>query len=437
MKERYIELDQRNKSGYTALLLAIKNDKFLTAYVLIKETQTSPALRDNEKYLNAIEWLSNRINANRELILNTNLTNKNIKELTLTQLNLNSMSHTNLTTINDSSIGSSSSEESVSNGGGASSVAGSSTKYSSTSFRYNSNNNTNNNPKLGASFRHKKPQQPQNLNYKTWYVQSNPYFENNLSCDHTDNPNFSVEHNKSRFIPLILTPRNFGFKFGINFNEKSYGLKNENEPLDQSTENLLGVDDLDEKSTLKEIVEKLYEAIYYKMSEATAIKSVNNNSTEKIEAEQKLNDALSKKKIGRKVSNAKPVGATVSRKLSVINKETIDEKSDLVRQQQQQQQRQDAKALNLDTANIFDLEAMRQTPKLLALQPLRPRVSVKESMHSIFDMYDSASASRNDLFGLSDSIKLKRSRSTILNKEKSNVSQGSAKNANRVKFNME
>lgn len=423
MKERYIDLDQRNKSGYTALLLAIKNDKFLTAYTLIKETQTSPALRDNEKYLNAIEWLSNRINANRELILNANLTNKNIKELTLTQLNLNSMSQSNLTTINSSSIGSSSSEESVSNG--TPSVGGS---FSST------NRQLIRNPKMTGSFRVKKQPQTQHLNYKTWYTSSNPYFENNLSCDHTDNPNFSVEHNKSRYIPLILTPRNFGFKFGINFNDsKSFGFKNDlGGDILESNENL-SVDDLDEKSTLKEIVEKLYEAIYFKMSEATAIKSVNNNSLEKLEAEQKLNEALNKKKNSRKVSNAKLIGAAASRKLSVINKEAIGEKTDAA---EHSHQRPD-KTLNLETANIFDLEAMRQTPKLLALQPLRPRISVKESMHTIFDMYDSASPQRQDLFGLSDA-KVKRSRSTILNKEKSNVSQGSAKNANnRVKFNME
>ena len=91
MKERYMELDQRNKSGYTALLLAIKNDKYSTAFTLVKEAQTSPALRDNEKYMNAIEWLSSRISANRELILNTNLTNSNIKELS--QLASNSNFH--------------------------------------------------------------------------------------------------------------------------------------------------------------------------------------------------------------------------------------------------------------------------------------------------------------------------------------------------------
>lgn len=37
MKERHIELDHRNNSGYSALLLAIQNDKFLNAYTLIKD----------------------------------------------------------------------------------------------------------------------------------------------------------------------------------------------------------------------------------------------------------------------------------------------------------------------------------------------------------------------------------------------------------------
>ena len=192
--------------------------------------------------------------------------------------------------------------------------------------------------------------------------------------------------------------------------------------------------DLDEKSTLKKIVEKLYEAIYYKMSESTSVKSVNNSLNEKLETDQKLNETLGKKKSGgaRKLSNA-PKPAALGRKLSMIVKETPEEKPEAV-----EVQVEPPKVLHLDTANIFDLEAMRQTPKLLALQPLRPRQSVKESMHSIFDMYDSGMALRQDSFD----AKSKRSRSTYLSKEKSTVSQNSARasaknGSNRVKFNME
>lgn len=278
------------------------------------------------------------------------------------------------------------------------------------------------------------------LNYKTWYQSTNPYFGSNASCEHTYNPNLSVEHSHSKYIPLILTPRNFAYKFGINFNTNSKlhgpgafkgGDKNSDIAENtNSTENLSGgAEELDDKSPLKEQVEKLYEAIYYKMSESTSIKSVNNSSLEKLEAEQKLNEAMMKKKNTRRVSNAKQA---VSRKLSVItSKETHEEKPEAAEAQPE------VKTLHLDVANIFELEAMRQTPKLLALQPLRPRVSVKESVHSIFDMYDSSSPNRQDLFGFSDG-KGKRSQSTVLNKEKSNISQGSAKNSNnRVKFNME
>jgi ankyrin repeat protein len=71
MKERGIDLDMRNKSGFTALLLAIQSDRFLNAYILLKHGQCSTTLKDNDRRLNAIEWLLNRIEVNKDILLNT------------------------------------------------------------------------------------------------------------------------------------------------------------------------------------------------------------------------------------------------------------------------------------------------------------------------------------------------------------------------------
>ncbi|KAL4237106.1 hypothetical protein ACF0H5_005487 [Mactra antiquata] len=51
-----LDIDTRNKLGYTALLLACRNGHFVSAHHLIAEGQASPALRDEETYLNASEW---------------------------------------------------------------------------------------------------------------------------------------------------------------------------------------------------------------------------------------------------------------------------------------------------------------------------------------------------------------------------------------------
>jgi ankyrin repeat protein len=70
MKEKGIEMDQRNNGGYTALLLAVQNDRFLNAFILLKYGQCSTTIKDNEKRLNAIEWLLNRIESNKDILLN-------------------------------------------------------------------------------------------------------------------------------------------------------------------------------------------------------------------------------------------------------------------------------------------------------------------------------------------------------------------------------
>ncbi|XP_060585823.1 inversin-like isoform X2 [Ruditapes philippinarum] len=51
-----LDIDTRNKLGYTALLLACRHGNFVSAHFLLSEGQASPALRDGEAYLNATEW---------------------------------------------------------------------------------------------------------------------------------------------------------------------------------------------------------------------------------------------------------------------------------------------------------------------------------------------------------------------------------------------
>ena len=53
-----LDVDTRNKLGYTALLVACRNGHFVSAHHLIAHAQASPALRDGETFLNANEWMN-------------------------------------------------------------------------------------------------------------------------------------------------------------------------------------------------------------------------------------------------------------------------------------------------------------------------------------------------------------------------------------------
>lgn len=51
-----LDVDTRNKLGYTALLVACRNGHFVSAHHLLTHAQASPSLRDGETFLNANEW---------------------------------------------------------------------------------------------------------------------------------------------------------------------------------------------------------------------------------------------------------------------------------------------------------------------------------------------------------------------------------------------
>jgi hypothetical protein len=335
----------------------------LNAYTLIKDGNSSPSIQDNEKYYNALEWLVNRIETNKHLILGH-------KGNTLE--NYENFSSTNMAGL---------------------------VKSNKKQVFKNSNDS---------------------LNYKSWYGNNNQYFQNDNQCEHIESPNYSTDYQKSRFMPLILRPRIFSsIHSGINNVTPRYlPALNRSSSNSTSKENL---NEIEENTDLKDLIQKLYETIYFKMSESY-------NKTKQAELLQNTiieNEKQLKKSKGRSVSIVKET------KLS-INKPVIVNKIDGVE-----------KIPKIDM-NIFNLDSMRQTPKLVALLPVF-RQSTKEAVHSMLDMYD---WSRPDLFQnksitFPNSPALDKSRPKSIiqsnNKERSNLSSktnGSANTA-RVKFNID
>ena len=304
MNLRKIEIDQRNNLGYTALLLALKNDKYLSAYYLIKDGLASTYLKDNEHCMNAIEWLFSRINFNKEKILNNNL---------------ESNSYLSFTRVHSSVP-----------------------------------------------------------NCKTWYGTHNQYFMNNM-CEHVNKVNLSTDHSKSRYIPLVFKNKTLNL-------ENIQTIKTRNEFLRfKSMESLSDKsslisseysEDLDESLTQKEIVQKLYELIFKRMSHS--VKSTQ-SKLEKLETEAKKKSQRRQSLTNRQRSHSiKPNEI----KLEEI-KEKLEKKPDVPEA--------------IPDSNIFDLEELRYTPKLIAFTERKNDcLSSKEMVRKIFDLYDSSLESNLD-----------------------------------------
>ena len=306
MVDRRLELDQRNLSGYSALLLAIKNDKYLNAYELIKDGLSSASLQDYETTSNALEWLLARIKINKESIL-----------------------------------ASSSAVENPTNGrslkaflsdGIESKLSFQSNKTTSTCYsdyrKWANQSSCSNNSKIGP------------ISYKTWYNSNNQYYLNNNQCDHVANPNYSTEHHKSRFVPLILTPRKFTYHLKFNqadqnsINNNSNNTNSNNLTLTKSVEsfnsteinetNKLNNDDdlnsINENSTLKEIVQKLYQKIFQVMSQQAKMKSSNINNIN----QKSVSIVLPEKNITEQNGNSLNLKSSKSPKL---NKRSLSSKS--------------------------------------------------------------------------------------------------------------
>ncbi|CAF0846672.1 unnamed protein product [Brachionus calyciflorus] len=306
MSQRKVEIDQKNNLGYTALLQAIKHDKFLNAYYLIKDGQASTNLKDNEYCLNALEWLFSRIHSNKEKILNN---------------------------------------------------------------EFESSSNSNINQRKQSSI----------PNYKTWYGSLNQYFLSS-SCDHVTNPNLSIEHHRSRYIPLILKNKTLNLdnvqpirqsKLDY-FRQKSFDTMCDKSSFVSSEFS----EDLDESMSTKEKVQKLYEIIFRRMSQ-----SLKQSRPEKTEPEPEV-----KPKTLRKQSLTLRQ-RSLSIKPNDIKIEEIKEKIEKIKPVLPKPE------IKLDM-NIFDLEELRYTPKLIALSETNKsgRTS-KDIVHKMFDLYDSFSNS--------------------------------------------
>lgn len=299
MNLKKVEVDHRNNLGYTALLLSIKNDKYLNAYYLIKDGLASTYLKDNEHSMNAIEWLFSRINSNKEKILNNELESNSCLTFSRVQSAL--------------------------------------------------------------------------PNYKTWYGTHNQYYLNG-GCDHVTGPNLSADHSKSHYIPLILKNKTLNLE-----NIQPVRMRNEFLRF-RSTESLSDKsslvsseysEDLDENLSVKEIIQKLYELIFKRMSQSVR---QNQSLIEKIESES------AKPKIQRRQSLTRQRSHSI--KPNEYKMEDIKEKLE----------KKTLPEIKPD-ANIFDLEELRYTPRLMALSERNNTSrSSKEIVQKMFNMYDTASA---------------------------------------------
>ncbi|RNA15240.1 ankyrin repeat domain-containing 63-like [Brachionus plicatilis] len=299
MNQKRVEVDHRNSLGYTALLLAIKNDKYLNAYYLIKDGLASTYLKDNEHGMNAIEWLFARINTNREKILNNDLESNSCLAFSRAQSS--------------------------------------------------------------------------NPNYKTWYGTHNQYYLNEHCA------NLSADHSKSRYIPLILKNKTLNLD-----NIQPVRMRNEFLRF-RSTESLSDKsslvsseysEDLDESLSVKEIVQKLYELIFKRMSQSV---KQSQGQVEKLEPD-------AKPKVQRRQSMTRQRSHSI--KPNEFKMEEIRER---------EEKKQEIKPEVKPDANIFDLEELRYTPRLIALTDRNNTSrSSKEIVQRMFGMYDLTSTVHAD-----------------------------------------
>jgi hypothetical protein len=394
MQEKKIELDQRNNSGYSALLLAIQSDNYLNAYTLIKDGQSSPSLQDNEKYYNALEWLLERIKTNKNLSLSNQ--SKSIRDSSAS-FYTQDLSHTST---------------SLMRGSNNSFIRG-----TNKSFMRGSNTNL-----------------KTNLNYKSWLTSNNQYFQSDKRCDHMMSPNYSIEHHKSRYVPLILKSH-YLQNYNLTQNEyqrESYSSLNmttrssqfskidekdkENEEKESEKENELLID---ESTDLKELIQKLYETIYLKMSESFKTKQYSNANINKPSSPVVEND----KSLVNKASKRTNSRAQSQNKKSTDQRVRVEEANKL-----QEDRAVSSKIFeNRFEQNIFNMEALRKTPKLIALQPIYTnKQNTKEAVHSMLDLYVSNQNGQDFYSGSSSPFeKTDCKNNNNIIKEKSNLSEKS------------
>ena len=379
MQEKKIELDQRNNTGFSALLLAIQYDNYLSAYSLVKDGQSSPSLKDNVKYYNALEWLLERIEANKCFIKPNQA--KSFRD-------------------------------------------------SSASFY------TQDSPSFLKSSNKKTKTIKNNLNYKSWLHGNNQYFQGERKCEHINNPNYSVDHHKSRYVPHILKShylQHYVSQSEFQPDSSSLNLRNsQTSKLDEkevSSETSESEQIIDENTDTKDLIQKLYETIYLKMSDSYKTKQFYNSNTNKpssptVDSEKKETKPSKRASSRTQSQNKKNIEGPT--KLDEVNKQREDtalvsNSPPLVSNKFQD--------FHFE-ANIFNTESLRKTPKLLALQPIYStrQSTTKEAVHSMLDLYVSSYNQSNEIhdnyFGrISPSVESRYRANFNINKEKSNMSE--------------
>lgn len=95
-------------------------------------------------------------------------------------------------------------------------------------------------------------------------------------CEHIMSPNYSVDHHKSRYVPAILQSRYLQSARRENLVTSDLSMagaiKNKRNDEEDHENNI------DENTDVKELVQKLYEMIYMKMSDAFRAKQFYNMS---------------------------------------------------------------------------------------------------------------------------------------------------------------
>jgi hypothetical protein len=238
------------------------------------------------------------------------------------------------------------------------------------------------------------------------------YFQIESFCEHVPKANMSVDHHSSRFMPLVSMPNKTILKNPAD-SKAAYSsplnLLNSSRDLDTTAvseerkETNGGsanstADEADETTSLKDIVKKLYDNLYDRMLEVSRARRAALMPPKKPDNAEAAVAATDNKK-----TSLKDAKKQNSRKKLVLNESNLaqvneDKNADDDSQQQQTKSMYPATTkieLSLDK-EIFDMDKMRMTPKLLAMQRRQnrknshqqPTKSVKEAIHGILNLYD-------------------------------------------------
>ena len=401
MKKRALDLDMRNNAGFTALLLAIQNDRFLNAYILIKHGECSTTLKDNEKRLNAIEWLLNRIETNKDILLNRSQANSNHpthpEELVAQRIFSNRQ---NLIS--------------------SSSFTGNYDSFSSKILQQKAATQTKQRKSLMIDLK-LATNYNASLHTARTGKNNNQYFNITNACEHTPKTNYSIDHHSSHFMPVVpilkMTNSGTNIKNAAISNNRSCVEKPpkistvlntvliksfviEADKANELNENVTSNDlSVYENLSLKEIVKKLYDTLFERMKQVNKPKrkaangaldgnpSTNNNRSQSIDYTNQSNrsDSLPAVK-----SKGKKIRRSIKEETNQVIEEPRLSQADLIKSSMNFSSSSKIE-LSLDK-EIFELEQMRQTPKLLALQKpsskKRSNKSMKESIHGLLDMYE-------------------------------------------------